>query len=104
MTTPEERAAEVLGAAERTRILDAAITSHEQLDGGDVMFAVIEQVIAERFVEARAEERRKGAEEALLGAASDLVADCTNQPGPCICAARHWLRERADTYAEGGER
>lgn len=37
--------------------------------------------------------------EALREAASDIVADCSNQPGPCICAARGWLRDRADVLS-----
>lgn len=45
---------------------------------------------------------RAAGERALREAASDIVADCTNQSGPCICAARHWLRDRADQI--GGER
>lgn len=40
---------------------------------------------------------------ALREAASDLVADCSNQPGPCICVAREWLRARADSLATEGE-
>jgi len=56
--------------------------------GVESAFPVIARIVAER--------ERVAAERALRDAASDMVADCTNQPGPCFCAGRHWLRDRAD--------
>lgn len=52
--------------------------------------------------------RAEGAAAALKDAADDIVADCTNRPGPCICVANDWLRDRAaltdDDHATGTNR
>lgn len=39
--------------------------------------------------------------QALREEASDVVADCVNQSGPCVCVARYWLRDRADRIGGG---